>query len=168
MMTHGGIYLTLKTEGRLFVRIEELAKKSLIAFIVLFVLVSIYTLIYIPHLEDRLSSNPTAFIIPVLAILSIANIPRLITKKNFKGAFLFSSVTFSFLLILVAIELYPVLLISTLNEAYNITVYTAAASDKSLGLMLTFVVIGAPLVLTYTIFVYRTFWGVVKLDETSY
>jgi len=168
MMTHGGIYLTLKTEGRLFSKVEALLKKSMIAFIVLFVLVSLYTLIYIPHLEDRIKSNPLAFAIPVLAILSIANIPRLIHKKSYKGAFLFSSVTFSFLLILVALELYPVLLISTLNDAWNLTVYNAAASDKSLGLMLTFVAIGAPLVLTYTIFVYRTFWGVVKLDETSY
>jgi cytochrome d ubiquinol oxidase subunit II len=34
--------------------------------------------------------------------------------------------------------------------------------------MMTIVAIGAPLVLTYTVFVYRTFWGKVKLDETSY
>jgi len=168
MMTHGGIYLTLKTEGKLFEKIEKLLKQSMIAFIVLFVILTIYTLIYIPHLEDRIKSNPFAFLIPVLAILSIANIPRLISKKSYKGAFLFSSATFSFLLVLVALELYPVLLMSTLNEAWNITVYTAAASDKSLGLMLTFVAIGAPLVLAYTIFVYKTFWGVVKLDETSY
>ena len=140
----------------------------MIAFIVLFVLVSVYTLIFIPHLEDRIRSNPVTFIIPALAILAIANIPRLIDKKNYKGAFLFSSATFSFLLILVAVELYPVLLISTLDAAWSITVYTAAASEKSLGLMLIFVVIGAPLVLAYTIFVYRTFWGVVKLDESSY
>lgn len=168
MMTHGGIYLTLKTEGKLFSKIEDLTKKAMIAFIVLFVIVTIYTLIFIPHLDDAIRNNPEIFIIPVMAMLAIANIPRLINKKNYKAAFLFSSTTFSFLLILVAIELYPVLLISTLNNAYNITVYTAASSDKSLGLMLTFVLIGAPLVLTYTIFVYKTFWGVVKLDETSY
>jgi cytochrome d ubiquinol oxidase subunit II len=34
--------------------------------------------------------------------------------------------------------------------------------------MLTIVAIGAPLVLGYTIFVYRTFRGKVKLDEMSY
>jgi len=168
MMTHGGIYLTLKTEGKLFEKIEQLTKKSLIAFIILFVMVTMYTLIYIPHLADQIKNNPSTFIIPILAILSIANIPRLITKKNYKAAFLFSSATFSFLLILVAVELYPVLLLSTLDPQFNLTVYNSAASDKSLGLLLTFTTIGIPLVLSYTIFVYKTFWGVVKLDESSY
>ncbi|HQO50823.1 MAG TPA: cytochrome d ubiquinol oxidase subunit II, partial [Bacteroidales bacterium] len=83
-------------------------------------------------------------------------------------AFLFSSLTISFLLILVAVELYPVLVISTVDPAYSITVYNAASSQKSLGIMLLMTVIGAPLVIAYTIFVYRTFWGKVKMDETSY
>ncbi len=34
--------------------------------------------------------------------------------------------------------------------------------------MLTIVAIGTPLILGYTIFVYKTFSGKVKLDETSY
>jgi cytochrome d ubiquinol oxidase subunit II len=34
--------------------------------------------------------------------------------------------------------------------------------------MLNITAIGAPLVIFYTIFVYKTFWGKVKLDETSY
>lgn len=34
--------------------------------------------------------------------------------------------------------------------------------------MLIIAAIGTPMVLAYTIFVYRTFWGKVKIDETSY
>ena len=34
--------------------------------------------------------------------------------------------------------------------------------------MLTFAAIGIPLVIGYTYFVYRTFYGKVELDETSY
>jgi cytochrome d ubiquinol oxidase subunit II len=71
-------------------------------------------------------------------------------------------------LVLVAIELYPVLLFSTIDPQFNIDVYNASASIKTLKIMMTIVAIGAPLVLTYTVFVYRTFWGKVKLDETSY
>jgi cytochrome d ubiquinol oxidase subunit II len=74
----------------------------------------------------------------------------------------------SFLLILVAIELYPVLVRSTVDPLYNITVYNAASSQKSLGIMLLMTAIGAPLVIAYTVFVYKTFWGKVKMDETSY
>ena len=59
-------------------------------------------------------------------------------------------------------------LISTLSPENNITIYNAASSVKSLKIMLTIVAIGGPLVAGYTIFVYRTFKGKVKLDETSY
>lgn len=34
--------------------------------------------------------------------------------------------------------------------------------------MLGFAAVGIPLVGLYTFFVYRTFWGKVELDETSY
>lgn len=167
-MMHGALYLTMKTEGRLFTKITVLLRRSIIGFILLFGITSLYTLIYIPHLSNDFKSNPALFIIPILAILSIANIPRLVSQQRYRPAFLFSALTVSFLLILVAIELYPVLLFSTSDEAHHITIYTAASSDKSLGLMLGMALVGLPLVTGYTYFVYRTFRGKVELDEMSY
>ncbi len=167
-MMHGAIYLIMKTEGRLYVKMTILLKRAIIAFVVLFSLVSLYTLIYIPHLSDDFKAHPALFIVPVLAFLAIANIPRLASKRKYKFAFFFSSLTVSLLFMLVAIELYPVLLLSTLDPANSITVHNSASSEKSLGIMLLFAAIGTPLVLSYTFFVYKTFWGKVMLDETSY
>lgn len=168
MMTHGAIYLLLKTEGRLYTRLTLLLRSGIIFFIISFSITTLYTLIYIPHLSDNFKEDPALFIVPVLVFLSIANIPRLATKRKFGQAFFFSSVTISLLLILVAIELYPNLLFSTLDPENTLTVYNAASSEKSMGIMLTITAIGGPLVLLYTIIVYRTFRGKVKLDETSY
>ncbi|MBN2174516.1 MAG: cytochrome d ubiquinol oxidase subunit II [Bacteroidales bacterium] len=167
-MMHGAIYLIMKTEGKLYERLKELLKNAIIFFVVMYVIVTMYSLVFIPHLSDRFRNNPELFIVPVLAFLSIANVPRLATKGKYLMAFIFSSLTLSFLLILSAIELYPVLVISTLDPVYNITIYNAASSEKSLGIMLTIAAVGGPLVIMYTVFVYRTFWGKVKLDETSY
>jgi cytochrome d ubiquinol oxidase subunit II len=167
-MTHGAIFLLLKTEGKMFEQLKRMLNAGMAFFIVLFLLVSLYTLIYIPHLSDTFLDNPALFILPLLGFLSIANLPRLASKKNYKIAFVFSSLTMSFMLMVVAVELYPILLMSTISESYSITIYNAASSDKSLGIMLLMAAIGAPLVITYTIFVYKTFWGKVKLDETSY
>lgn len=168
MTLHGGIYLCLKTEGKLFDKVERLVKYAIIAFVILFSLLSLYSLIYYPHLSNRLKEIPYLFIVPLLGILSIANVPRLVSKQKFLRAFIFSSLTFSFLLVTVAIELYPQLLHSKNNIENSITIYNAASSDKSLGIMLTFVAIGVPLIIGYTYFVYKAFWGKVKLDETSY
>ena len=167
-MMHGAIYLLMKTEGRLYAKLTILLKRSIIGFIILFSITSLYTLIYIPHLSDDFKSQPALFIVPVLTFLSIANIPRLATKRKFRQAFFFSALSIAFLLILVAIEIYPTILLSTLDPAYNITVYNAASSEKSLGIMLLFAAVGIPLVAGYTFFVYKTFAGKVELDETSY
>lgn len=167
-MMHGALYLAMKTEGKLFSKVNNLLKKSMILFISLYVIVTVYTLVAMPHLTDNLLENSVLLIVPLLAFLSIANIPRLVSKGKYVYAFLFSALTMSFLLILVAVELFPVMVRSTVDPAYSITVYNAASSEKSLGIMLVLTAIGAPLVILYTIFVYRTFWGKVKMDETSY
>ena len=167
-MMHGAIYLTMKTEGRLFAKITILLRNAIIFFIICFSITTLYTLIYIPHLSDDFRNNPQLFIVPILAFLCIANIPRLVNRKKYWPAFIFSSLSVSLLLALVAIELYPILLFSTIDKAHHITAYNAASSDKSLGIMLTITAIGAPLVASYTYFVYKTFAGKVKMDEMSY
>lgn len=167
-MMHGAIYLTMKTEGRLFEKLTRLVRRAIIFFILTFSIATVYALIYLPHLSDRFKEVPLLFVVPLLAFLSIANIPRMVSKQKFKKAFLFSSLTVSLSLILVAIELYPVLLLSSADPANSLTIYNTAASDKSLGIMLTMAAIGAPLVLSYTAFVFWTFRGKVELDEMSY
>lgn len=167
-MMHGAIFLVMKTEDKLYEKLTRLVRGAIIFFVVMFGITTLYTLIYIPHLSDAFRSNPVLFAVPLLVFLSIANIPRLVSKGKYRYAFIFSALTVSLLLILVAVELYPVLILSTIDEAFNITVYNAASSEKSLGIMLTIAAIGVPLVLAYTIFVYRTFYGKVELDEMSY
>ena len=167
-MTQGAIFLLLKTEGRLFARLTFLLKKGMIFFIVTFVFTSFYTLIYLPGVTDKFKENPVFFIIPILAFLAVANVPRLVSKKKYIQALVFSSLTMAFLLMLVAFQLYPVLLPSTISPDFSVTIYNAASSQKSLGIMLTIVLIGAPLLAMYFIFLYRTFYGKVKLDDTSY
>ena len=167
-MTQGAIFLLLKTEGRLHARLTFLLKKGMIFFIVSFAVTSLYTLVFLPGVTDRFKEHPVLFIVPVLAFLAVANVPRLVSKKKYGIALIFSSLTMAFLLMLVAVQLYPVLLPSSIDPKYSVTIYNAAASQKSLGIMLTIVLIGAPLLGGYFLFLYRTFHGKVKLDDTSY
>ncbi len=167
-MTQGAIFLLLKTEGRLHARLTFLLKNGMIFFIVSFSATSLYTLVFLPGVTDRFKEYPLLFLIPVLAFLAVANVPRLVSKKKYSIALVFSSLTMAFLLMLVAIQLYPVLLPSTIDPKYSVTIYNAASSQKSLGIMLIFVLIGTPLLAGYFLFLYKTFHGKVKLDDTSY
>ena len=167
-MTQGAIFLLLKTEGRLHARLTFLLRKGMIFFIISFGITTLYTLVFIPEVTANFRAKPLYFVVPVLSFLAVANVPRLVSKKRYMLALVFSSLTMAFLLILVALQLYPTLLISTINSQYNVTIYNAASSQKSLGIMLTIVAIGAPLLGAYFFFLYRTFNGKVELDDTSY
>jgi len=158
----------LKTEGKLYEKLERLLQKAIIFFGISFGITTLYTLLYIPHLSDDFRSNPSLFVVPVLVFLAVANIPRLASKRNYRGAFFFSAISIALMMVLVAVELYPNLLLSTIDPKYSIDIYNAASSDQSLLIMLRIAAIGTPLVLGYTLFVYKTFAGKVKIDENSY
>ncbi|HVM87413.1 MAG TPA: cytochrome d ubiquinol oxidase subunit II [Puia sp.] len=167
-MMHGAIFLTMKTENRLYVKLYVLANNFIIFFVVSFVITTLYTLLYIPHLSDFFKSNPAYFIIPLLMTLAIANIPRQVKRGKYRYAFISSSLTIALLLIMVALEVFPNLLYSPQVPANSITVYNAASSAKTMKILLLIAAIGTPLVGIYTSFVFWTFKGKVVLDETSY
>ena len=167
-MTHGAIYLILKTEGALYDKLTVFVNRAVFLFIVAFGITTLYTVIFIPRLLDEFISNPVLFSIPLAAFLSIANIPRLTAKKKYLSAFMFSSLTICLLLIIAGINFYQTLLLSTIDDKYSLSIYNAASSEKTLRIMLTMVAVGSPLVIAYTVFVYRTFRGKVKIEETSY
>lgn len=167
-MMHGAIYLLLKTEGALYEKLTRLMRGGMIFFLVSFAFTSLYTLIFVEGVVEKFRQHPEFFVLPVLSLLSIANVPRLVSQKKYFEAFIFSSLTMAFLLMLVAFHLYPTLLISTIDPAYSITIYNAASSTKTLRIMLTFVLISMPLIAMYFVFLYRTFRGKVRKEELTY
>jgi cytochrome bd ubiquinol oxidase subunit II len=167
-MMHGAIYLVMKTEDKLYEKPMKLVQRTTIFFVISIIVLSFYSLLYVPHLSERIKNDPWLFPIPVLMVLAIANITRQISKKKYLWAFLSSGFAMSMLFTIVALELYPIILLSTTHPDFSLTVYNSSSSQKSLGIMLTIAAIGVPLVAIYTSFVFWTFKGKVKLDEASY
>jgi cytochrome d ubiquinol oxidase subunit II len=167
-MMHGAIYLAMKTENRLFTKLTILAKNFTVFFLLAFGMTTLYTLLYIPHLSDRIRSNPVYFIFPVIMFLAIANIPRQLKKGNYRFAFISSSTTIAALLVAVAVEVFPNLVYASNDINNSITINNAASSPKTMKTLLLIALIGTPLVGIYTSFVFWTFKGKVKLDDMSY
>lgn len=165
---HGSVYLVMKTHDKLADRLAFISKIAGMFFTICYVSLSIATLVYVPHAADEFKEMPVLFLIPVVTLLLLLNERRLIVRKRYWLAFMTSATLTSLLLVTIAIGLYPNLLISTIDSAYSLTIVNSAASQKSLGIILTFVSIGAPLVIIYTLFLFRTFKGKVVLDDMSY
>src|SRR6516164_8394990 len=65
-------------------------------------------------------------------------------------------------------SVYPNLVFSTPNHAYDLNIYNSASTQKTLGFMFVVAIIGVPIVPTYTVTVYYIFRGKVALTEESY
>ncbi len=167
-MMHGAIYLLMKTEGELQSKIRTWVNPTIIFFIICYILTTMASLLYIPHMSENLKAFPPLMILPLLNALAIANIPREIHHGREFRAFLSSCAAMVALLALFGIGMYPNLILSTPDVANSLNIYNAASSDKTLGIMLVIAILGMPLVIAYTISIYWIFRGKVKLDSTSY
>jgi cytochrome d ubiquinol oxidase subunit II len=167
-MMHGATYLIMKTESRLHTKLKILAKNTSRFFVITYVTLTMATLIYLPQTADKFRAHPLLFFVPLFTILTIINTRRLLEKGVYFKAFLSSALTSALLLVTVTINIFPNIVVSTINPAYNITIYNGCSSQKSLSIMLIIAAIGVPLVAAYTIFVFWTFRGKVKMDDMSY
>ncbi|MFC1556757.1 cytochrome d ubiquinol oxidase subunit II [candidate division KSB1 bacterium] len=167
-MMHGAIYAVMKTEGELHTKIRGWINNTIIFFIICYATLTMATLIYNPHMADKFKDSPWLFVIAVLNMLAIANIPREVNRGYDFRAFFSSCASIAALMMLFAIGLFPNIVMSVPNPEYSLTIYNAASSQKTLQIMLTIAIIGIPFVLAYTISIYWVFRGKVKLDAMSY
>lgn len=165
---HGTIYLYLKTEGDLQRAVYNRMWATFGIFVTVYMLTTIFTLVEVPRAIANFRHFPWAWIVVVLNVLAIANIPRNIFRGRPAQAFASSCCSVAAFVFLLCVALYPNLVTSLPHPEHSLTIYNAASSQKTLGIMAVIALIGMPCVLTYTLIVYRTFAGKVKLDEKSY
>ncbi len=165
---HGSMFLYLKTEGELQQRVQRILWPAFFTFLGTYVLVTILTFTLHPRATNKYAEHPWVIGVAVLAVLAIANIPRELYRKNAGMAFLSSCAAIAGLVCLFGMALFPNLVTSNPSPEYSLTIYNAASSEKTLGIMAIVAAIGIPFVLTYTFIIYWTFRGKVKLDKHSY
>ena len=72
------------------------------------------------------------------------------------------------MILLVALSLFPRLVPSSIDLASSLTIYNASSTPRTLTAMLIIALIGMPIVIGYTIFIYRVFKGKVIITHDSY
>jgi len=167
-MMHGAIFLVMKTEGDLQKQVEGWINNTIIFFIMCYTLVTLSTLIYIPHMLEHLRTHPALFAFVIMNMLTIANIPREIHRRRAFRAFLSSSAAIISMMALFGLGMFPDLVYASTDPAYSLTLTNAASSRATLQNMLIIACIGMPLVVTYTFSIYWIFRGKVKLTNMSY
>ena len=165
---HGAIFLSQKADGELLEKVKSLIPKLLVAFFVLMTVLIGWTLLRDDQVTQNFKDRPWTVIFPVLAFLSIVTAWLFVRRGAYLSAFLASATMIALLLGAVACGMYPVMLRSTTDSAFDLTVQNASSANETLTVMFVIALIGLPFVLLYTAGVYYFFRGKVVLDDESY
>lgn len=166
---HGSIYILMKTEGEFHNKMRSWTNPCIIFFIIMYAITTMATLIYMPHMIQAFHDRPIFFLIAVINILLVANIPREIYHGRDARAFASSCLNMVCLLSLYAIGTYPVVVRSINDpEHLSLTIYNSASSPLTLQTLFIIAFVGIPLVVAYTAAIYYIFHGKVKMDTHSY
>lgn len=165
---HGCLFLILKTEGPLQESIRRICRTVTVIFILLLIAHVFVTLRGIPHASSRLEAYPWLYVLPGLLALSIAGIVYCSRLRKDLASFLSSCTAIICLMGLFGLAMFPDMVRSFPRPEHSLNVMNSSASRQSLAIMSVIAVIGLPLVLSYTVVVYRIFRGKVRLNESSY
>jgi len=163
----GANYITLKTVGELEGKSRSWAKLSGITYLVLYAAAVVYTLIAGKHLLENFATLPVLWAIPVVPPVAIVASMSFGKRQQPGKAFLFSSLSIAGLMGLVGAGLFPRLVPALGNPALSLTAANSSSSELTLKTMLILAIIGVPLVLGYTIWVYRAFAGKVDPNQAG-
>ncbi|MGA7613918.1 MAG: cytochrome d ubiquinol oxidase subunit II [Thermoanaerobaculia bacterium] len=166
-LIHGASWLVLKTEGDLQRRAANVARFSWLLFVAAWVLTTVAARFFAPHLW-QMYHHAVAWIVPTLFVASTLGFMFTLRRGRRGLQFLFSSVSIAMLLGIVGQGLYPNMVPALGDAERSLTIYNASSTHGTLQVMLAIALIGMPIVLAYTIFIYRSFRGPVVLDEQSY
>lgn len=164
----GGAYLTVKTNGALAQRARNAAKWAWAALAILLIAAGLMVAADSPERLDNYTRHPIAFAVP-LAALALLILTRLSLNKATAGkTFLLSSLSIAAIMGIWGAANYPYLLPARNGASYGLSVFNASASQKSLQTMFIIALVGMPLVLAYTAYVYHIFRGKVQAHGEHY
>ena len=165
---HGATYLGLKTEGALQERMRRWASASWVAFIALYAVATVASYAVAPYLFERWFSNPLTWVFFAVLLASCLGGPAAIRSGRFGRGFVASAAATVSIIALAAEGMYPRLVPSRPDLAASLTIYNAASTPRTLTTMLIIALAGMPLVIVYTVLIYRAFRGKTVITQESY
>ncbi len=152
-LLHGAIFLTLKTADEIKESAEKTASKLWLPTVVVIVLYVVYA-----YFDTGIYQNGALPIIATLvAAVALLTVGYFLKAKKEGWAFVMTALTIVFVVVTVFSGLYPNVMISSTNAAYNLTVYNASSSAYTLKVMTIVTLILIPFVLAYQAWSYYIF-----------
>ena len=165
-VTHGALWLSIKSDGDLHERSVSTAKKIwpvLVCVAVIFLIASRFA----TGLYDNYLKHPSYFIVILITVLALLSIRYFLAKKTYFKAWFASALTIVGATFFGVIGLFPNLFPSSLNPRYSLTANNASSSPLTLKIMLIVVILFIPVVIGYQIWAYHLFKGKVTQADLA-
>jgi len=159
---HGSLFLAWKTEGPVHERVKALAMPFWSLVIVLWIVSTLATWVVNPRIFAAFPHAPLAWLFFVVYLAGLVAVFTGIRRGQFLLAFVGSGAFMVGILATTAACVWPVMLHSTLDSAYDLTALNSAASSHSLASGLGWWFIGFVIVLCYFANIFRIHRGKVK------
>jgi cytochrome d ubiquinol oxidase subunit II len=164
ILLQGATYAAMKTEGEIQDRARKIAQKLWIKYVLLLVLSLVVSILIIPGAARKW----LAWVFSLIVALSLFLIRIALSKKRDGQAFLFSSVSFGGLWGIAGAVHFPNLVKASNDSTLSLNIHNSSSSELTLKVMLIIAVIGMPIVIGYTIYLFRVFKGKVKTEDKAY
>jgi cytochrome bd ubiquinol oxidase subunit II len=165
---HGAVYLSTKSEGGLRKRCRKMASHVWIDFVLMYIVMTVWTWMCSPFLFENSTGNPIFYILLIILLCGLVYLPLLLKAGKFNRAFFISSVVIAAMLGQMALSLFPRLVPSSIDLKNSLTIYNASSTPLTLQTMLVIALIGIPIVIVYSVFIHYVFRGKVEIREESY
>ena len=157
-LLHGSTFITLKTEGAVRFRAAKFARR--IAPVTALLVIAFVAWTHVTAGGGGFL-NAAEFLV-VLAVLFAWALAR-----GHEGwAFAATTVTMALAVIMLFVDLYPNVMVSSTNRAYNLTVHNSASTPYSLKVMTVVALVLLPVVLAYQAWTYYVFRR--RISDKSY
>jgi len=149
-LLHGATFLCIKTTGDLHQRSRQTARR-------IAPFTGAFTIGFIIWTHVTASSTFFLNLIELTAVLAVIAAVWLVYEHRDGWAFAATTVTIAASILSIFVDLYPNVMVSSTNKAYNLTVSNTASGQYSLKAMTVVVIVFLPLVLAYQAWTYYVF-----------
>jgi cytochrome d ubiquinol oxidase subunit II len=153
-LTHGAIFLDLKSTDPIRQRSTAFIKKVGPVATVLLLLFVVGTYVF-TDVYARLGVNPG--LVPLLALAALLCAGYLIHRGRMGWAFTMTTLTIVFSVATLFMALYPRVMVSSLDPEWSLTIYNASSTPYTLEVMSIVAAIFVPVVLAYQAWTYWVF-----------
>ena len=161
-LSHGAIFLTMRTEGTINERAQGVARFASPAAAVAGIVFLVWTVI---DMENRTGIEVAVAVLAGVGAILLATMAVSELAQRAHIAFTLSTAAIVLLFVTLFVDLFPNVMPSSTDARFNLTVANTSSSHMTLTLMAIVAAVMVPIVLAYTSWVYWVFRKRVSSDE---